>query len=69
MLAFDITREQGVDQYDQDFLLQQNLLRTGMWLMHEYAEQHHEKTHNCGYSEAHDRAQKRFDGAPWKNNY
>jgi len=29
----------------------------------------HEKTHNSGYSEAHDRAQKRFDGAPWKTNY
>ena len=40
-----------------------------IWFMHEYAEQHHEKTHNSGYSEAHDRAQKRFDGAPWNNNY
>ena len=40
-----------------------------IWLMHEYAEQHHEKTHNSGYSEAHNRAQKRFDGASWNNNY
>ena len=40
-----------------------------IWLMHEYAEQHHEKIQNSGYFEAHDRAQKRFDGAPWNNNY
>lgn len=40
-----------------------------IWLMHEYAEYHHEKIHNSGYSETHDRAQKRFNGAPWKNNY
>ena len=40
-----------------------------IWLMHEYAEQYHERTHDSGYSEAYDRAEKRFNGAPWKNNY
>ena len=40
-----------------------------IWLMDEYAEPHREKTHNSGYSEAHDRAQRRFDGAQWNNNY
>jgi len=39
-----------------------------IWLKHEYAEHHHERVHKSGYSEAHDRAQKHFNGAPWQND-
>ena len=35
------------------------------WLKHEFAERHHETKFDSGYSEAHKRAQKRFDGDPW----
>ena len=38
------------------------------WLAHEFAECHHEQKFNSGYTEAHERVQSRFDGAPWQNN-
>jgi hypothetical protein len=34
------------------------------WIKHESAERHHELKYGSGYSEAHDQAQSRFDGAP-----
>jgi hypothetical protein len=34
------------------------------WIKHECAERHHELKYGSGYSEAHNRAQTRFDGAP-----
>ena len=37
------------------------------WLMHEYAECHHESKYDSGYSESHERAEKRYKGIPWKN--
>lgn len=39
------------------------------WIKHECAERHHELKYDSGYSKAHDRAQSRFDGAPWENNW
>lgn len=39
------------------------------WIKHECAERHHELKYDSGYSEAHTRAQTRFDGAPWYNNF
>jgi len=36
------------------------------WLKHEFAERHHEKKYNSGYSEAHNRAEKCYSGAPWE---
>ena len=35
------------------------------WIKHECAERHHELKYGSGYDEAHNRAQTRFDGAPW----
>jgi len=39
------------------------------WIKHECAERHHELKYGSGYSEAHNRAQTRFDGAPWENQF
>ena len=39
------------------------------WIKHECAERHHELKYGSGYSEAHDRAQSRFDGAPWEDRF
>jgi hypothetical protein len=39
------------------------------WIKHEYAERHHELKYASGYNEAHNRAQTRFDGAPWENQF
>ena len=39
------------------------------WIKHECAERHHELKYGSAYSEAHNRAQTRFDGAPWDNNF
>lgn len=36
-----------------------------MWIKHECAERHHELKFDSGYSEAHDHAQRSFDGASW----
>jgi hypothetical protein len=65
-------------QFDPD--LQQALawkrLETGThtqddvtWIKHECAERHHELKYASGYKEAHDRAQSRFDGAPWEDQF
>lgn len=37
------------------------------WIKHECAERHHELKYDSGYSEAHDRAQSRYDGFPWED--
>lgn len=39
------------------------------WMKHECAERHHELKYNSGYSEAHKRAQTRFDGQPWDTQF
>ena len=39
------------------------------WIKHECAERHHELKYGSGYSEAHDHAQSRFDGAPWEDQF
>ena len=39
------------------------------WIKHECAERHHELKYGSGYSEAHNRAQTRFDSVPWENNF
>ena len=39
------------------------------WIKHECAERHHELKYGLGYNEAHNRAQTRFDGAPWENQF
>ena len=39
------------------------------WIKHECAERHHELKYGSGYSEAHDQAQSRFDGAPWEDQF
>lgn len=39
------------------------------WMKHELSERHHELKYDSGYSEAHDRAQSRFDGAPWDQDW
>ena len=38
-------------------------------MKHECAERHHELNYGSGYSEAHDQAQSRFDGAPWEDQF
>lgn len=38
-----------------------------VWLRHEFAESVVEKMYDCGYTEAHDTAQKKYDGNPWGN--
>ena len=39
------------------------------WIKHECAERHHELKYGSGYSEAHDQAQSRFDGARWEDQF
>ena len=39
------------------------------WIKHECAKRHHELKYGSGYNEAHNRAQTRFDGAPWENQF
>ena len=39
------------------------------WIKHEYAERHYELKYNSGYDEAHQRAQSRYEGDPWENNF
>ena len=39
------------------------------WIKHECAERHHELKYGSGYSEAHDRAQSRYDGYPWDDKF
>jgi hypothetical protein len=39
------------------------------WMKHECSERYHELKYDSGYSEAHDRAQSRFDGAPWEDKF
>jgi hypothetical protein len=39
------------------------------WIKHECAERHHELKYGSGYSEAHERAQSRYDGYPWENEF
>ena len=39
------------------------------WMKDECAERHHELKYGSGYSEAHDQAQSRFDGAPWEDQF
>lgn len=39
------------------------------WIKHECAERHHELKYGSGYNEAHNRAQTRFDGSPWENDF
>ena len=39
------------------------------WIKHECAERYHELKYNSGYSEDHNRAQSRFDGYPWENDF
>lgn len=39
------------------------------WIKHECAERHHELKYESGYSEAHERAQSRYDGYPWENKF
>jgi len=73
----------GPDQIERkqfDLNLQQALawkrLETGThtqedvtWIKHECAERHHELKYGSGYNEAHNRAQTRFNGAPWENQF
>lgn len=40
-----------------------------IWMKHECRERLAESIRNCGYSQAHDIAEKHFPGAPWDNNY
>ena len=39
------------------------------WIKHECAERHHELKYDSEYSEAHERAQSRYDGYPWENKF
>ena len=39
------------------------------WIKHECAERHHELKYDSGYTEAHERAQSRYDGYPWENKF
>ena len=39
------------------------------WIKHECAERHHELKYNSGYTEAHERAQSRYEGYPWENKF
>ena len=36
------------------------------WLKHETAERWYERKHNSGYSEAHNAAERKWSGNPWK---
>jgi hypothetical protein len=40
-----------------------------IWIKHECMERHYELKFGSGYDEAHNRAQSRFDGAPWENKF
>lgn len=40
-----------------------------IWIKHECAERHHELKYDSGYTEAHERAQSRYDGYPWENKF
>ena len=39
------------------------------WIKHECAERHHELKYDSGYTEAHERAQSRYEGYPWENKF
>lgn len=39
------------------------------WIKHECAERHHESKYNSGYNDAHNRAQSKYDGMPWNNEF
>lgn len=39
------------------------------WIKHECAERHHELKYDSRYSEAHERAQSRYNGYPWENKF
>ena len=39
------------------------------WIKHECAERHHKLKYGSGYSDAHNQAQSRFDGAPWEDQF
>ena len=39
------------------------------WIKHECARRYHELKYDSGYTEAHDRAQSRYDGYPWDNEF
>lgn len=39
------------------------------WIKHECAERHHELKFNSGYSAAHERAQSKYDGYPWSDEF
>ena len=39
------------------------------WIKHECTERHYELKYNAGYSESHERAQSRYDGSPWENDW
>jgi len=39
------------------------------WIKHECVERHHELKYNSGYTEAHERAQSRYEGYPWENKF
>ena len=41
----------------------------GVRFLNECAERHHELKYGSGYNEAHNRAQTRFDGVPWENQF
>jgi hypothetical protein len=72
--------EHDLDRYGPDDDLQQALawkrLEAGThrqaditWIKHECAQRHHELKYGSRSNEAHDRAQTRFDGAPWENDF
>lgn len=39
------------------------------WIKHECAERHHELKYSSAYNEAHERAQSRYEGYPWENQF
>lgn len=39
------------------------------WIKHECAERHHELNYDSGYTEAHERAQSRYEDYPWENKF
>ena len=39
------------------------------WIKHKCAERHHELKYDSGYTEAHERAQSRYEGYPWENKF
>ena len=64
-------------RFDQDLnqFLACERLKDGIYLSedieclkHEFAERHYGLKFNSGYSDAHDRAQKRYNGNPWDTN-